>query len=69
MVLAGLLYPGYSDGSFDLRPKYLLIDEIEHLKPEYQNALLQLMETGILTQTHALQSQTNTPKNVGICYK
>jgi MoxR-like ATPase len=36
---------------FDLRPKYLLVDEIEHLKPEYQSTLLSLMETGILTQT------------------
>jgi MoxR-like ATPase len=36
---------------FDLRPKYLLVDEIEHLKPEYQTTLLSLMETGILTQT------------------
>ena len=34
-----------------MRPKYLLVDEIEHLKPEYQTALLSLMETGILTQT------------------
>jgi MoxR-like ATPase len=36
---------------FDLRPKYLLVDEIEHLKAEYQTMLLSLMETGILTQT------------------
>lgn len=36
---------------FEARPKYLLIDEIEHLKPEYQTMLLSLMETGILTQT------------------
>jgi hypothetical protein len=36
---------------FDMRPKYFLIDEIEHLKPEYQTTLLSLMETGILTQT------------------
>jgi len=36
---------------FDMRPKYLLIDEIEHLKPEYQTTLLSLMEIGILTQT------------------
>ncbi len=36
---------------FDMQPKYLLIDEIEHLKPEYQTTLLSLMETGILTQT------------------
>jgi MoxR-like ATPase len=36
---------------FDLQPKYLLVDEIEHLKPEYQIMLLSLMKTGILTQT------------------
>lgn len=42
---------GLIDVLFDLHPKYLLIDEIEHLKPEYQTMLLSLMETGILTQT------------------
>jgi len=42
---------GMIDVLFDLQPKYLLIDEIEHLKPEYQTMLLSLMETGILTQT------------------
>jgi hypothetical protein len=42
---------GMLDVLFDMRPKYLLIDEIEHLKPEYQTTLLSLMETGILTQT------------------
>jgi MoxR-like ATPase len=34
-----------------MQPKYLLVDEIEHLKPEYQTTLLSLMENGILTQT------------------
>jgi transcriptional regulator with AAA-type ATPase domain len=42
---------GIIDPLFDLRPKYLLVDEIEHLKPEYQTMLLSLMETGLLTQT------------------
>jgi MoxR-like ATPase len=42
---------GLIDVLFDMQPKYLLLDEIEHLKPEYQTALLSLMETGILTQT------------------
>jgi MoxR-like ATPase len=42
---------GMIDVLFDMRPKYLLIDEIEYLKPEYQTTLLSLMETGILTQT------------------
>jgi holliday junction DNA helicase RuvB len=38
-------------GLIDMQPKYLLIDEIEHLKPEHQATLLSLMEAGILTQT------------------
>jgi MoxR-like ATPase len=42
---------GLIDVLFDMKPKYLLVDEIEHLKPEYQTALLSLMETEILTQT------------------
>jgi MoxR-like ATPase len=36
---------------FEMKPKYLLIDEIEHLKPDYQTMLLSLMETRLLTQT------------------
>jgi MoxR-like ATPase len=42
---------GMIDMLFDMQPKYLLIDEIEHLRPEYQTMLLSLMETGILSQT------------------
>jgi holliday junction DNA helicase RuvB len=42
---------GMIDVLFDMRPRYLLVDEIEHLKPGYQTALLSLMQTGILTQT------------------
>src|SRR5215469_14372319 len=42
---------GLIDVLFDMQPKYLLIDEIEHLKPEYQTTLLSLMEAGILSQT------------------
>ena len=60
---------GIIDVLFDMQPKYLLVDEIEHLKPEYQTMLLSLMETGILTQTHAQEGQTNIPENLGICYK
>jgi MoxR-like ATPase len=42
---------GLIDVLFHLHPKYLLIDEIEHLKSDYQTMLLSVMETGILTQT------------------
>jgi MoxR-like ATPase len=40
---------GLIDVLFEMQPKYLLVDEIEHLKPG--DMLLSLMETGILTQT------------------
>jgi MoxR-like ATPase len=51
---------GMIDVLFDIRPKCLLIDEIEDLKPEYQTMLLSLMETGILTQTmHKKLRQTH----------
>jgi Holliday junction DNA helicase RuvB len=36
---------GLIDVLFDMQPYYLLIDEIEYLKPEYQTTLLSLMET------------------------
>lgn len=42
---------GIIDVLFDLRPKYLLIDEIEHLRSGYLTILLSLMEAGTLTQT------------------
>jgi len=45
---------GLIDVLFDMRPKYLLIDEIEHLKAEYQTTLLSLMETGILRYLYKL---------------
>jgi holliday junction DNA helicase RuvB len=35
---------GMIDVLFDMQPNYLLIDEIEHLKSEYQTMLLSLME-------------------------
>ncbi|MGC2680771.1 MAG: ATP-binding protein [Candidatus Nitrosopolaris sp.] len=51
---------GLIDVLFDMQPKYLLIDEIEHLKPEYQTTLLSLMGTGLLTQTmHKKLRQTH----------
>lgn len=51
---------GMIDVLFDMQPKYLLVDEIEHLKSEYQTMLLSLMETGILTQTmHKKVRETN----------
>lgn len=36
---------------FEKRPRYLLVDEIEHMPMKDQTALLSLMETGIVSET------------------
>src|SRR4029079_19203034 len=42
---------GMIDYLFQNRPKYLIIDEIEHMPIKDQTALLSLMETGIISET------------------
>jgi Holliday junction DNA helicase RuvB len=36
---------------FEKRPRYLIVDEIEHMPMKDQTVLLSLMETGIITET------------------
>jgi Holliday junction DNA helicase RuvB len=42
---------GMIDYLFQKRPRYLIIDEIEHMPIRDQTALLSLMETGIIVET------------------
>jgi replication-associated recombination protein RarA len=42
---------GMIDYLFEKRPRYLIIDEIEHMPIKDQTALLSLMETGIIAET------------------
>src|ERR687892_1530363 len=42
---------GMIDYLFDKRPRYLIVDEIEHMPMKDQTALLSLMETGIVSET------------------
>jgi len=42
---------GLIDALFNLKPKYLLIDEIDKMSTEDYTALLSLMETGIVKET------------------
>ncbi len=53
---------GIFDLCFQARPKYLLIDEIDGLPAKDQKALLNLMETGILSQTVHKKIQTTQLK-------
>jgi replication-associated recombination protein RarA len=50
---------GMIDYLFDKRPRYLIVDEIEHMPMKDQTALLSLMETGILAETK-FQKTRNT---------
>src|SRR5918912_1819016 len=50
---------GMIDYLFDKRPRYLIVDEIEHMPMRDQTALLSLMETGILAETK-FQKTRNT---------
>lgn len=42
---------GMMDYLFEARPRYLIVDEIEHMPIRDQTALLSLMETGIIAET------------------
>ena len=42
---------GMLDYLFEKRPRYLIVDEIEHMPMRDQTALLSLMETGIVSET------------------
>src|SRR5829696_6670705 len=50
---------GMIDYLFDYRPRYLLVDEIEHMPYKDQTSLLSIMETGILAETK-FQKTRNT---------
>ena len=50
---------GMIDYLFDKRPRYLIVDEIEHMPIKDQTALLSLMEAGILAETK-FQKTRNT---------
>jgi len=46
--------PGMTEHLFNDKTKYLLIDEIDKLKKNDQVVLLNVMETGILSETKSL---------------
>jgi len=50
---------GMIDYLFEKRPRYLIVDEIEHMPIKDQTALLSLMETGIISETK-FQKTRNT---------
>jgi holliday junction DNA helicase RuvB len=48
---SGATGAGMINACFDLRPRFLLVDEIEDIKQSEQAALLSLMQSGVLVET------------------
>lgn len=53
---------GMVDYLFDKRPRYLVIDEIEHMPIKDQTVLLSLMETGIIAETKHMKTRNTQLK-------
>jgi Holliday junction DNA helicase RuvB len=53
---------GMIDYLFEKRPRYLVIDEIEHMPIKDQTVLLSLMETGIIAETKHLKTRNTQLK-------
>jgi Holliday junction DNA helicase RuvB len=56
---------GMIDYLFEKRPRYLIVDEIEHMPMKEQTALLSLMETGIVAETK-FQKTRNTQLKIWV---
>jgi DNA polymerase III delta prime subunit len=53
---------GMIDYLFDYRPRYLIVDEIEHMPYRDQTSLLSIMETGIITETKSQKTRSTQLK-------
>lgn len=53
---------GMVDYLFEKRPRYLIIDEIEHMPIKDQTVLLSLMETGIIAETKHMKTRNTQLK-------
>jgi Holliday junction DNA helicase RuvB len=53
---------GMVDYLFEKRPRYLVIDEIEHMPIKDQTVLLSLMETGIIAETKHMKTRNTQLK-------
>lgn len=53
---------GMIDYLFDYRPRYLIVDEIEHMPYKDQTSLLSIMETGIITETKSQKTRSTQLK-------
>ena len=58
---------GMIDYLFNNRPRYLIVDEIEHMPIKDQTSLLSLMESGMITETKYQKTRKTRAKDMGVC--
>jgi Holliday junction DNA helicase RuvB len=58
---------GVIDYLFENRPRYLLMDEIDKLAPKHQTFLLNLMETGIISETKIQKNKRSENEHISVC--
>ena len=54
---------GMVDYLFEKRPRFLIVDEIEHMSIRDQTVLLSLMETGIIAETKFMKTRNTQLKH------
>jgi replication-associated recombination protein RarA len=59
---------GLVDYIFDNKPKYLLLDELDKLSKRDQTFLLNMMETGIVSEIKYKKDKKYADKDICICY-
>jgi replication-associated recombination protein RarA len=59
---------GIFDYLFEHRPRYFIVDELEKMNKKDQTSLLNLMESGILSELKHNQQRTTQLKTRGICF-
>jgi len=57
---------GVIDYLFENRPRYLLIDEIDKSAPKHQTFLLNLLETGIISETKFGKTRETKMGHIGV---
>jgi len=59
---------GIFDYLFEYRPRYFIVDELEKMNKKDQTSLLNVMESGILSELKHNKKRTTQLKTLGICF-
>jgi Holliday junction DNA helicase RuvB len=59
---------GIFDYLFEHRPRYFIVDGLEKMNKKDQTSLLNLMESGILSETKTQTNEDHSTKDMGLCF-